>query len=153
MFWPYFLDIRRYKANPIPSQSYLFKFNNRNNRKRCEIYSKLRIKTPERRHWRLFGVFIVDVTYFTPFSSVPIVDFEQVNVHWAVRNEFLLPQKSKILALLMDWNYRTNSILRNQYFVSEHQDKENLHNLINLKRERSNRIEKMPRFKKNVNPS
>ena len=42
----------------------------------------------------------------------------------------------------MDWNYRTNSILRNQYFVSEHQDKENLHNLINLKRERSNRIQK-----------
>ena len=29
---------------------YLFKVNNRSPRKRCEIYSKLTIKTPERRH-------------------------------------------------------------------------------------------------------
>ena len=28
---------------------YLFKVNNRNTRKTCEIYSKLTIKTPERR--------------------------------------------------------------------------------------------------------
>ena len=28
---------------------YLFKINNRNTRKTCEIYSKLTIKTPERR--------------------------------------------------------------------------------------------------------
>ena len=27
---------------------YLFKFNNRNTRKRCEVCSKLTIKTPER---------------------------------------------------------------------------------------------------------
>ena len=30
---------------------YLFKVNNRNTRTRCEICSKLTIKTPERRHW------------------------------------------------------------------------------------------------------
>ena len=47
---------------------YLFKVSKRNTRKRCEICSELTIKTPERRNWRLSGVFIVD--------------FEQVNVSW-----------------------------------------------------------------------
>ena len=37
---------------------YLFKVNNRNTRKRCEIYSKFTIKTPERHRWRHSGVFI-----------------------------------------------------------------------------------------------
>ena len=32
-----------------PTSIYLFKINNRNNRKMCEICSKLIIKTPERR--------------------------------------------------------------------------------------------------------
>ena len=34
----------------IPANNYLFKTNNRNTRKRCEIGSKLTIKTSERRH-------------------------------------------------------------------------------------------------------
>ena len=33
-----------------PANIYLFKVNNRKNRKRCEICSKLIIKTPEQRH-------------------------------------------------------------------------------------------------------
>ena len=33
-----------------PANICLFKVNNRNSRKRCEICSKLTIKTPERRH-------------------------------------------------------------------------------------------------------
>ena len=41
-------------------------------RKRCEICSKLTIKTPERR------------TNFTTFSSVSSIDFEQVNVSWVI---------------------------------------------------------------------
>ena len=45
---------------------YLFKFNNRNTGKRCEICSKLKTKTR---------------THFTPYSSVSIVEFEQVNVN------------------------------------------------------------------------
>ena len=40
---------------------YLFKFNNRNNRKRCQICPKLTIKIPARRHWLRPGVFIVDL--------------------------------------------------------------------------------------------
>ena len=35
------------------------KFNNKITRTSCEIYSKLTIKTPERRQWCRFGVFIV----------------------------------------------------------------------------------------------
>ena len=38
----------------------MFKGNNRNTRTRCEICSKLTIKTPERRYWRRSGVFIVN---------------------------------------------------------------------------------------------
>ena len=53
------------KANP--ANIYLFKVNNRNTRKRCEICSKLTIKTPVRR-----------------FSSASIFDFEHVNVSWAM---------------------------------------------------------------------
>ena len=47
----------------IPAGNYMFKVNNRNTRTRCEICSKLTIKTPEL--W----------TYFTPCSSVSIVNF------------------------------------------------------------------------------
>ena len=39
---------------------YLLKVNNRNNRRRCELYSKLTIKTPERWQWLRSGVFIVN---------------------------------------------------------------------------------------------
>ena len=47
----------------------MFKVNYRNTRTGCEIWSKLTIKTPERH-------------YFTPFSSVFTVNFEQVNAGW-----------------------------------------------------------------------
>ena len=44
---------------------YLFKVNNRNTRTRCEICSKLTINTPERRHWRRSGVFIVNFEHIS----------------------------------------------------------------------------------------
>ena len=40
------------KDSGIPVGIQLLKVNKRNTRTRCEIYSKLTIKTPERRHWR-----------------------------------------------------------------------------------------------------
>ena len=45
-----------------PANNYLFKVNNRNSWKRCEIQIclKLTIKTPEQRQWRRSGVFIVN---------------------------------------------------------------------------------------------
>ena len=44
---------------------YLFKINNRNTRTRCKICSKLIIKTIERRQWRRFGVFIVNLEHLS----------------------------------------------------------------------------------------
>ena len=50
----------RLKKTTTPAGFYLFKVNNRNTRTRCEIRSKLTMKTPERRQWRRSGVFIVN---------------------------------------------------------------------------------------------
>ena len=67
----------------------IVKVNNRNTRKRCEIFSKLTIKTPERRHGRRSGFFIV---LFGPishlFSGIAIDDLEQVNVFLVIVNIF-----------------------------------------------------------------
>ena len=43
----------------------MFKVNNRNTRRRRGICSKLTIKTPERRHWRHSGVFVVNFEYIS----------------------------------------------------------------------------------------
>ena len=55
---------------PLLAASYppgicLLKVNNRNTRTRCEICSKLTIKTPGRRHWRRSGVFIVNFEHIS----------------------------------------------------------------------------------------
>ena len=48
-----------WKFNVYPQLTFLFRVNNRNTRKWCdEMCSKLTIKTPKRRQWRCFGVFI-----------------------------------------------------------------------------------------------
>ena len=61
----------------------MFDVNHRNTRARCEIFSKLTIKTPKQRHWCRSGVFIVTfepISYL--WSSVSIVNVEQVNAGW-----------------------------------------------------------------------
>ena len=45
-------------GNLFPAGNYLFKGSNRNTRPRCEICSKLTIKTPEQRQQLLFNVFM-----------------------------------------------------------------------------------------------
>ena len=53
----------------IPVSIYMFKVNDRNTRARCEIRSKLTIKTPERRQWRRSGIFAVNferISHLTP---------------------------------------------------------------------------------------
>ena len=57
-----------------PANIRLFKVNGRNTRKRCEICSKLTIKTVE----RCSGVFIVD------FENIAIVNYKQISVCWAI---------------------------------------------------------------------
>ena len=53
-----------------PAGNYIFKVNNRNTRRRCEICSKLIIKTPEPSQLRRSGVFIVN---FEHISDLVIV--------------------------------------------------------------------------------
>ena len=48
-----------------PAGNYMFKVNNRNTRTKCEICSKLTIKTSERRQWRRSGVFIVNFEHIS----------------------------------------------------------------------------------------
>ena len=43
-----------------PAGIHLLKVDNKNTRTRCEICSKLTIKIPERHHWCLSGIFIVN---------------------------------------------------------------------------------------------
>ena len=62
---------KKYMANStdkkvIPANIYLFEVNNRNTRKRCEICSKLTIT----------------LNIFDTFSSISILDFEQVSDSW-----------------------------------------------------------------------
>ena len=60
-----------FKLHHYPANKYMFRVSNRNTRKSCEICSKLTIKTPERCQ-----------IYFTPFSSVSIVNLKQTNIFW-----------------------------------------------------------------------
>ena len=62
------------------SFSHLFKVNNRNTRKRCEISSKLTIKTPERRQWRRSDVFIVNSEHISYLFRV----FLLLNFSWNI---------------------------------------------------------------------
>ena len=54
----------------LPANIYLFKVNNENTRKRCDVFSKLIIKPPERRHCRRSGVFIVKFEHISYLSLV-----------------------------------------------------------------------------------
>ena len=47
--------------------NFILKVNNRNTRARCEICSKLTIKTPERCYWRRSGVFNVNFKHILHF--------------------------------------------------------------------------------------
>ena len=61
-----------------PANMYLFKTNNRNTRKRCDLYSKLITKTPECRQWRRSKVFIVNFKY-RRLSGVFKVNLEHIS--------------------------------------------------------------------------
>ena len=95
---------RAHRAN-----KYMLKVHNRSTRRRWEIWSKLTIKTPERRHWPRFDVFKVNFTYFARFSSASIVDFEQVNISYELvpwisiysRAEDVIAPLSLLLILLL----------------------------------------------------
>ena len=59
-------DFKISKNLPLfPAGIYLLKVTNRNTRTRCEICSKLTMKTPERRQWRRSGVFIANFEHIS----------------------------------------------------------------------------------------
>ena len=66
----------------IPAGIYLLKDNLRNTRTRCEICSKLTVKTPERRHWRHSGVFIVNFEHISHLALVFLL-LLTLNAGWA----------------------------------------------------------------------
>ena len=62
---------------------YLLKVNNRNTRTRCEICSKLTIKTTEQCQWRRSSVFIANFVHISHLVLVfSIVNFKYVNTGW-----------------------------------------------------------------------
>ena len=61
-----------------PAVNYMFKVNNRNTRTVCEICSKLTIKTPEWRHWRI-GVW-TSAFVINPFQGNVPFQFPPENV-------------------------------------------------------------------------
>ena len=71
-------------TNCKPTNICLFKGTNRNARKRSKICSKLTVKAPERRH-RLGRLTLTEHISDLSFSSVSIVNFEQVNVCWEAK--------------------------------------------------------------------
>ena len=113
-----------------PANIYLFNVNNRNTRKRCEIWSKLTIKTPERRpersQWRRFGVFIVNFEHNLHLFLVSLFfDFEQVYVSYKsnVDNDLLTLDHHIIKTgrCLSDWPIGLQRIKFN--FIADKQQK------------------------------
>ena len=56
----------------------MIKINNRNTRKRCKICLKITIKIPQRCNDVVLVFLLLTLNTFDIFSSVSIVDFEQV---------------------------------------------------------------------------
>ena len=81
-----------------PVNIYLFKFNNRNTRKRCGICSELIIKTPEHVNDVVLVFLLLTLTYFIPFSSVSTIEFGQVNASWVT---VMVAQVHEDLTLLL----------------------------------------------------
>ena len=51
-------------GSSFPVNIYLLKVNNKNTKKRCEKYSNLTIKAPEKTHWCCSSVFIANIFHF-----------------------------------------------------------------------------------------
>ena len=76
--WLWIRNIIRIINLYMKTYIYLFKVSNRNTRKRCEICSKLTIKTTKQSQEGHSGVFIVNFKHILHFfSSVSIVDLNR----------------------------------------------------------------------------
>ena len=85
-----------------PTAKYMFKVNNRNTRTRCEICSKLTIKTTERRYLSLFFNKVAGLglnLYFTTNSNNSLSIFFQTKTFKFHRPHTLLIQKQELLCV------------------------------------------------------
>ena len=82
----------------FPASIYLLKVNNRNTRTRCEICSKLTVKTPERCQWHHSDIFIVN---FEHISHLVLV-FLLLTLNMQLLVGFAKHQKSSNPAVV-DW--------------------------------------------------
>ena len=69
--------------NHFPANKYMLNANNRNTRKRCEKCSALTKKGKKTPAIVLVSLLsTLNILHFTPFLTVSIVDFEQINACW-----------------------------------------------------------------------
>ena len=81
----YTLGNNIYTRKNSPTNNHVFIVNNSYTRKRCEIHSKLTIKTRELRS----TIFAVDFEHISHlFLVFPIVDIKQVSVCWVPSYQF-----------------------------------------------------------------
>ena len=100
-----------------PANIYLFKDNNGNTTKRCEICSKFTIKITERRQWRRSIIFIVKFIFIKNYSGngtlikfsirTLIASFNTINLmscyrYWSNRSNWLLNVQSQ------QWKHQNN---------------------------------------------
>ena len=110
--------------NNLPSNINLFKVSNRNTRKRYEKCSKLTKKCQNDVN-DLVLVFLFFWTYFTPFSSVSVFDFEQVSVSWVYIRmilEFLFMQIYVHILVWTELNFQkrvVHSFSSNAVFIQK----------------------------------
>ena len=80
-------------TSTTPASIYLFKVNKRNSGKGFEICSKLTTKTPERRHWRCSGVFIVKCEHISHiFLVFLLLNLKKKMLAGTYAITFLVPQ-------------------------------------------------------------
>ena len=108
--WPPVIQHKKKKMFSQPVKT--LKVNNRNTRKRCEISSKLAIKTLERRHWDVILVLTLNhgnnISMFEHISKfvycITIPDFEQVSVLRGLNTKTLLiPTGGTRFHIALNW--------------------------------------------------
>ena len=79
----------KFRCNPFPAKIFLVQSPQWNTRRKCEICSKLTIKTPEQRHWRCSGVLNVNFEHVSHlFLMFLLYNFCPGNIYlFKVNNE------------------------------------------------------------------
>ena len=66
----------------FPAGIYFFKVGNGNTRTMWNLFKVNNKDTPDRRHWRRSGVFVVNFEQTSNCSGVSIVEFEKLSASW-----------------------------------------------------------------------